>query len=585
MDLIPVTEESGEDLGPREIKLSERGESLAEVEVTPVERRYVTRNMRMVGKVAYDETRIAKITSRVAGRLDRLYVDYQGIEVREGDHLVYLYSPELLGAQQELIQAVEAVSTASSSQNPRNQERARRTAETSREKLDLLGFTAEQIQLVEKSGQAEDHITIFSPLSGVVIHKEAMEGQYVKTGSPIYTVADLSRVWVVLDAYESDLAWLHYGQKVTFGVEAYPGDLFEGTIAFIDPVLNPSTRTVKVRVNADNADGRLKPGMFIRATVDAQLDERGLVFSSDLAGKWISPMHPEIVKDAPGACDMCGMDLVSAESLGYAAASDRRPPLVIPASAPLLTGKRAVVYVRDRNRKGVYEGREIVLGSRAGKDYIVKKGLREGELVVSRGSFKIDSAMQIQAKPSMMNPAGRASLPGHPHGDPSGASENLSSGANIPAAFQEQLFQVFREYKVLSEAMSADDQSQVQQGASTLADALAGVDMSLLEGDAHRTWMKDRESLNAAAAGLATEELETLRVNYSKFSKRLIAAAKTYQLSDVKGLYVHGCPMALGGKGANWLQDHDETHNPYFSGGMLRCGAVLETLSGTGEGE
>jgi Cu(I)/Ag(I) efflux system membrane fusion protein len=235
---------------------------------------------------------------------------------------------------------------------------------------------------------------------------DTFEGMYVETGMKLFTVADLSRVWVRLDAYESDLVWLRYGQPVEFQVEAYPGEPFRGTIVFIDPVLDPMTRTVKVRVDAANRDGRLKPEMFVRAVVRATTTDGGKVLQPDFAGKWISPMHPEIVKDGPGTCDICGMPLVTAGELGYAGAdaSAANAPLVIPASAPLITGERAVVYVAVPGREGAFEGREIVLGPRAGDAYLVRDGLKEGDLVVANGAFKIDSSLQIQGKASMMQP-------------------------------------------------------------------------------------------------------------------------------------------------------------------------------------
>lgn len=241
---------------------------------------------------------------------------------------------------------------------------------------------------------------------------------YVETGSRIFTIADLSSVWVQLDAYESDLQWLRYGQAVDFSTEAFPGEVFHGRIAFIDPVLNPTTRTVKVRVNVDNTDERLKPEMFVRANVSARLATKGKVIDEELAGKWVSPMHPEIVRDEPGTCPVCGMDLVRSESLGFAleTSKDIEAPIVIPATAALLTGKRAVVYIEDPDAdRPTYIGREVVLGARAGPDYIVESGISEGELVVVSGNFKIDSALQIQAKSSMMNPDGGGSAGGHNH--------------------------------------------------------------------------------------------------------------------------------------------------------------------------
>jgi Cu(I)/Ag(I) efflux system membrane fusion protein len=395
MDLVPVESSAEEEAGPRQLKLTPTAMKLASIKTAPVERRFVAAKIRMVGKVVYDESRLGHITARVPGRIDRMYVDYTGIPVRKGDHLVSLYSPELISAQQELLQALRASRKFGS---------GKVTVNAVRERLNLWGVTSEQIKGIEKRGKPTDHLTIYSPMGGIVIEKNAVEGMYVKTGTPLYSIADLSRVWVKLDAYESDLSWIRFGQTAAFTTEAYPGETFEGRIAFIDPVLNEKTRTVKVRVNVLNPGQKLKPEMFVRAVVHSKLSVSGKVMDPDLAGKWISPMHPEIIKDKPGTCDVCGMPLVKAEDLGYTAASpeDKEAPLVIPASAPLITGTRAVVYTAVPGKEGTFEGKEINLGPRAGDYYIVKTGLQEGENVVVNGAFKIDSDMQIQAKPSMM---------------------------------------------------------------------------------------------------------------------------------------------------------------------------------------
>lgn len=411
MDLIRVTApEGGDSLGPRQLRLSLAAQQLASIQTAPVERRAAPVETRMVGKIAIDETQVRSITAWVAGRIDRLYVDYTGVRVEEGDHIAYLYSPELLTAQEELIQALHA--------------RERGAAETAlvaaaREKLRLLGLKEEQIERVERTGRASEHLTIYAPTGGVVIEKHLSEGAYVQTGTPIYTIADLSRLWLELRAYESDLSWIHYGQAVEFSTQAYPGEVFTGQISFVDPVLDERTRTVRVRVNVANEHSRLKPGMLVWAVAQAEVGANGRARSPALVGKWISPMHPEIVRDAPGTCDICGMELVRAEELGYGTGDDmgRAQPLVVPASAPLLTGKRAVVYVALG--EGLYEGREVVLGPRAGDYYLVRQGLREGEEVVVNGAFKIDSALQIRAQPSAMYPAGSASsasAPEHRHG-------------------------------------------------------------------------------------------------------------------------------------------------------------------------
>jgi len=398
MDLIPMPLDLAAGVGPRVLVVSEEAAKLMEIETTTVERKFVTTEIRMVGKIDYDETRVKNITAWVPGRsrIERLFVDFTGITVKKGDHMVDLYSPELISAQAELLLSS--------------------TKLLAREKLRLLGLTAEQIEQIEKTGKPVDHLTIYAPIGGVVVHKNATEGMYVTEGSKLYTIADLSHLWVKLDAYESDMMWIRYGQEVEFTVEAYPGEVFKGRITFIDPMLNDKTRTVKVRVNVSNTDGRLKPDMFVRAVVRAKVAQGGMVMAPDMAGKWICPMHPSVVRNDAGQCDICEMDLVTTESLGYIKADlPDEAPLVIPASAPLITGKRAVVYVQMPNtEKPTYQGREIVLGSRAGHYYIVKSGLAEGEIVVTNGNFKIDSAMQIQAKPSMMNPEGEKAPTGHP---------------------------------------------------------------------------------------------------------------------------------------------------------------------------
>ncbi|NQV27928.1 MAG: efflux RND transporter periplasmic adaptor subunit, partial [Rhodopirellula sp.] len=363
MNLVPVKKSAA---GVRTISISPDVMKLMNIQTVPVTHRYVTAEVRMVGKIEYDGTRLAHITAWVSGRLDRLFVDYIGIEVKKGDHMVSIYSEELYSAQTELIEALKY-------------RQARPTTSTGlsqpidmvasvREKLRLLGLTAEQIEAIEQLGKPNDHVTIYSPVGGIVIDKLKQEGDRVRTGDRIYTVADLSHLWMKMDAYESDLAWLRYGQKVEFTTEAYPGEVFKGRVAFIDPILNEATRTVKVRVNVSNEDGRLKPEMFVRAIIQSKIAAGGRVLDSSLAGKWVSPMHPEIVKDEPGNCDVCGMPLVRAETLGYVTAepSDVARPLVIPVTAALLTGTRAIVYVQIPNaEEPTYEGREIVLGPRA----------------------------------------------------------------------------------------------------------------------------------------------------------------------------------------------------------------------------
>jgi len=488
MDLVPVKKSAA---GVRTISISPDVMKLMKIQTVPVTRRYVTANVRMVGKIEYDETRLAHITAWVSGRLDRLFVDYMGIEVKQGDHMVYIYSEELYAAQAELIQALkyQRDQPASTTRLPQTID----LAASAREKLRLLGLTAEQIEEIEQRGTPDNHIAINSPVAGIVIKKLKQEGDRVRTGDRIYTVADLNHLWMKMDAYESDLAWLRYGQAVEFTTEAYPGEVFNGRVAFIDPMLNEATRTVKVRVNVSNEDGRLKPEMFVRAIVHSQIAAGGRVLDASLAGKWISPMHPEIVKDEPGDCDVCGMPLVRAETLGYVTAepSDIAKPLVIPVSAALLTGTRAIVYIQVPNaEEPTYEGREIVLGPRAGDYYLVKAGLEEGELVVTNGNFKLDSALQISAKPSMMTPEGGGGGGGHDHGGESMTSkdgepthEAGDSGMSLSPRLKVQLQQTIESVEKLGEAIESAELSRIREAFGQLGQHVAAVDETQLSGD------------------------------------------------------------------------------------------------------
>lgn len=503
MDLIPVpTDGAAKAHSLREFRTTEQAKALMNIQTSPVVRRSASREVRMAGKVDYDEKKLSYISSYIPGRIERLYVDYTGIHVNKGDHMVSIYSPELIQAREELRRAARAVGEVKPGAPQALRNSAQAVLEASRRRLARWGLTPEQILRAEKEGSTSDTITIYAPLGGTVIERNGTEGMYVDTGTPIYAVADLSTVWVKLDAYESDLPWLRYGQKVQFTAEALPGETFEGRVAFIEPYLNESTRTVKVRLNVPNPDGKLKPDMFVRGVVRPVLAGGGKIVDPDLAGKWISPMHPEVVKDGPGKCDVCGMDLVPAESLGFVAkagAADEAP-LLIPASSALVTGTRAVVYVEMANAEApTYEGREILLGPRAGDYYVVRSGLMEGERVVTNGNFKIDSALQIMARPSMMAPPGGAAAPdAMTLGRPDGAHRRGPALAQLSSAYEE-----------VAAAAGSEDLAGMHDAFAALGEALDSTDSAVFEGDAALAWKEYSMRLrNDAVEGAETESLE-----------------------------------------------------------------------------
>lgn len=450
MNLIPVSQLS---------ELSET-ERRAGIETEPVGHRELFKEVRTVGKLDYNERRIVYIAARVAGRVDRIYADFTGMQVKEGDHLVDIYSPELVTAQRELLLSLEA------SEKSRGERSAGEiNLEAARTKLRLLGILPEQLAEVERTRKASTHLTIFAPLGGTVIEKNVRAGQYVNAGDMLYRIADLDPIWLYLNIYEYDVPWVRFGQGVEVTLEAYPAEAFRGVVTFIDPFLDDKTRTVKARVNLKNPDRKLKPAMYASALIRVGLLADGTPQPIGLEGKYICPMHPEIVRDKPGRCPICDMQLEQVPEVRppMAAAHEghkdqkqdvgndhqdhaqvqqeegEKPAgvLAIRSTAVLDTGRRKVTYRQRSN--GAYELVELQLGPLAdGKDdagnairyFPVLKGLQEGDRVVVRGGFLLDSQQQISGMPSLLYEQGQsaASLHSGHGGGPASAPSPTSPG-------------------------------------------------------------------------------------------------------------------------------------------------------------
>ncbi len=574
MDLIPVGAGVVE---TDTLTLSREAAAASRVETVEVTRYFPEAVVRLYGKVTYDETSVARLTAYFPGRIDRLFVNYVGVSVNRGDHLAEVYSPELLAAFEELRQAVAAMEDVSGMTDfIRGATRATLTA--AREKLRLYGLTPEQIEAVEDGTFTDDRFTVYAPIGGVVTHLGVREGDYVKTGDPIATVADLSRLWVDMEAYESQLPLLRWGQRVTFTVESHPGERFEGRISFIEPIVDEKTRTAAVRVAVDNPEGRLKPGMFASAVVRVRVGENGALPVEDLPGDWVCPMHPSQVGDGPGACPVCGMEMVPTTTLGVAVGEvSGQPPMVIPKTAVLYTGVRSVVYVElPDESEPTYEGREVVLGPRAGDVMIVREGLQVGERVVVHGAFRIDSAMQIAAKPSMMSPGGEGGGGGHAGMPGMSGMGEMTPSAGGGGAFAGQLGGIYDAYLSAQRALAGDDLEAFRAAASELGEALGAVRETGLVGDRVAAWRGAMAKLRVKGEPATIEEARTA---FARMSEGVIALLETFGPPSGETLKVAHCPMAFDFKGADWVQRGDTIHNPYFGAEMLTCGSIRRTFS------
>jgi len=568
MELIPVTDGGGEENALR-VTMNEAAAATSRIETARVARLFPTAVVRLFGKVSYDETSVARLTAYFPARIERLFVNYVGVPVSEGDHIAEVYSPSLLAAFEELRQSSKASDDASAMSDI-VRDATRGTLTAARDKLRLYGLTDGQIAAIERGENLADALTVYAPIGGIVTHLAVREGDYVNEGAPVATVADLSRLWLDLEAYESQLSMLRWGQRVSFTTESHPGEVFEGQVSFIEPMIDERTRTAVVRVAVDNSDGRLKPGMFASAVVRPRMVENGAVVSDELAGRWVSPMHPTIVKDGPGACDVCGMDLVPAESLGVVGdPSQAREPLVIPRSAVLFTGKRSIVYIAIPDaEQPTYEGREVLLGPRAGDFYLVREGLRENERVVVNGAFRIDSAMQIAAKPSMMMPSGDTD------NTPRSAHGSMQTGARrtvVPDSFIFALKPVYAAYLDAQEALAADDLGRFIQATDDLNTAIGFVQEAGLVGESLGAWRRAAATLRG---GGAATTIERARERFERLSQAIISLQERFGHHGGETWRVAYCPMAFENTGAEWLQRGAQVNNPYFGASMLRCGEI-----------
>lgn len=410
MDLVPAGN-APSDAGPTDrVTLSHRARAKARIRTSVVQRLGAGAvDRHLLGRVDYNEATLRTVTSWVSGRIDRLHVRVTGETIRAGQVVAALYSPEVYGAHQDLIQAQQQLDRLGGGATATAKVAATAALRSARERLRLLGVPETEVDAMLRDKAPRDRVRIRSPFRGTVIERLATEGQYVSTGAGLYRVADLSRLWVQLDAYESDLAALKVGQMVSLRVDALPEQPISGRVTFVDPVLNMRTRTARVRIEVRNRDGRLRPGMFVEAVVQGALP------------------------------------------------TER--PLVIPDTAPLFTGRRSIVYVeRSSDERFVYLPRSVRLGPKTGHHYPVLSGLEEGERVVIHGAFVIDADLQIRGGRSMLE------MPDDTAAEP--------HRAKLSAAHRSALAKLMSAYLGVHRDLAGDDLAKARASGQTLVTVL-----------------------------------------------------------------------------------------------------------------
>jgi len=539
MELIPLVEEdsSSENIADNEIVMNEEAYQLANIQTTIVEKASASKEIRLLGRVKPDERRLYSQVSHIPGRIERLYVNFTGEKVYAGQKIVRIYSPELISAQKELFEAIKS------------KDIYPQLYTASRNKLKLWKLSDKQIDAIEATGNVQEQIDILSDHSGYVMSRNVELGDYIKAGGNLFDIANLNSIWVMFEAYEADIPWIHINDKVSFNIQAIPGKTFEGKITYVDPFVSSNTRVAKVRVEINNPGNKLLPEMYASGIIQAK---------------------------------MKGMENT----------------IVIPKSAVLWTGKRAVVYVKVPHENTIsFVYREIELGQDMGQFYSVQDGLEEGEIVATNGVFRIDASAQLLGQKSMMNPEGGVVNTGHNHGGAPMEGDSNADGVDhskmdmsnttmeaetdhtdmnqritTTNTFKNQLEQVFNAYIKLKDGFVGDDSSAASAAAKELLSAMKKVDMKqLTDHEAHNHWMTISKEVSGSASSISEiSDIEEQRSHFKHLSAHLSKGVKLFGVNQK--VYEQFCPMADNNNGAYWLSLDEAIKNPYLGAKMLTCG-------------
>lgn len=343
MELIPGDQESSGSSNPQAFQMTPEALALAQVQTLVVGGAQAKKELILSGKLQADERENASLTAKFPGRIEKLFVSFTGEQVKAGQRIATVYSPELLTAQKELLESVKTKASFP------------QLYQASKDKLSLWKLNAAQIAEIERSGQVKERVDIFADQSGVVLQKNVSVGDYVSMGSVLFTVTNLNSLWLLLDVYETDLPFVSLGDEVQFTVAGRPGETLNAKVTFLDPLINANTRAASVRAEIRNVGNALKPEMFVTARIQT--------------------------KNKASSAEV-----------------------TVPRTAVLWSGKRSIVYVKVPNAAlPEFVMREVTLGNRMGENYQITAGLQAGEEIVSYGAFALDASAQLSGKPSLLN--------------------------------------------------------------------------------------------------------------------------------------------------------------------------------------
>src|SRR3989338_8320225 len=343
MDYVPVYEEE-EGIAPGAVKIDPTIVQSIGVRTEKVIKKPLRRTIRTVGRIDYDERKVTHIHTKIQGWVEKLYIDFTGKEVNEGDMLLEVYSPELVSAQEEYLLALEYAKSLKNSKVEGVAKGAESLLESARKRLQLFDVAEHQIKELEETKKHKKTLHIHSPVHGIVVQKNLLQGMFITPEMHLYVITDISKIWVYADIYEYEVPWVKIGQETEMTLTSIPGKVFRGVVTYIYPYLQAETRTVKVRMEFDNPNWELKPDMYANVKLESKIAESAIL---------------------------------------------------VPAEAVIRSGERDIIMVSKG--KGIFEPRDVMVGVDTGDGHLqILEGVREGEEAVTSAQFLIDSESKLR---------------------------------------------------------------------------------------------------------------------------------------------------------------------------------------------
>lgn len=518
MDLVPVNKG---DANSNDLMLSDSQLKLANITTQIVTTQPMGLSVVVNARLVENEDLTEVISSRAAGRIEKLFVKETGRRVKKAEPLYELYSEALLTLQREYLLAKKQYESLGTTEK-----RYGSFLKAAERKLLLYGLSQDQVNKLGQTKDVQQRVTFLSPVSGVVTEISMAEGQYVPEGGSLYRIEDISKLWVEAELYPSETALVKTGDKISVSVSGFENFPVEATIIFLNPEYRSNTQITVLRAAIDNRDMIFKPGM-----------QAQVIFSHS-----------------------------------------SKKALTVPVDAVIRDGKGTHLYVQKG--KNTFTPQMVKIGLEDFDRVEIADGINEGDTVVVSGAYLLYSEIVLKkgVNPMAGHGHGDMKMADQSTAEAQGEPEMKEAPMVVDPNFSKQLAEALKPYLEVKNALVASDPEAASTRINNVAGALEKVNMNLLKGDAHTRWMENLNRMNESVKEIrGSKNVEEQRASFSQLTEALYVSIKTFNVTGLQSYYQY-CPMAFDNKGAYWISKDEQISNPYFGEQMLRCGETKETL-------